>query len=263
MKWPSPPGSRPDPEHEAEAEIPFHIADDGGLRHTWELTPRQAIQLQRRLASAVETQDRLGEGLADVGAVTLVAGVDAGFEEGGSITRAAAVALSLPGLETLAEAVVRRPTSFPYVPGLLSFRELPAVLDALAELETKLQANGHGAPQVLFTDAHGLAHPRRLGLACHLGLWLDRPAVGVAKTRLTGSYDEPPPEQGAWSPLVDPKTEERLGAVLRTRSRVKPVFVSIGHRLSLKSALQLTLAITPRYRLPETTRRSDKLASRR
>jgi len=139
------------------------------------------------------------------------------------------------------------------VPGLLSFREAPAILAALAEIER--------LPDVLLCDGQGLAHPRRFGIACHLGVLTDLPSIGVAKKRLVGTHDEPPDTRGAWVPLVH--REETVGAVLRSRAGVKPIFVSCGHRVGLEAAVELVMACTTRYRLPETTRRADRLASDR
>ncbi len=212
--------------------------------HDWNLTPKQAIALQQDLRTRVITEDRLGP-------LRHVAGVDVGFEDNRRITRAAVAVLSFPDLTLVEQAVARRPTTFPYVPGLLSFREIPAALDALEQLRQP--------PDLLLADGQGLAHPRRFGLACHLGLVTATPCIGVAKSRLIGEHDEPGEEKGAWSPLTD--HGEVIGAVLRTRTRVKPVYVSIGHRVSLPTAIELVLACTTRYRLPETTRWAHRLAS--
>ena len=221
--------------------------------HEWDLSPAQAIALQKALAGAVLRADRFGPGGRR--AIRRVAGVDAAFADGGRVIRAAAVMLDFPGLVLTDQVVVERPTTFPYVPGLLSFREVPALLEALGRLPA--------APDLILCDGHGYAHPRRFGLACHLGLWLDTPTIGVAKSRLTGSHDEPGPAKGDVAWLLAGKGDrprERLGAVLRTRERVKPVFVSAGHRISLRTALALTLACATRYRLPEPTRLADKLS---
>lgn len=184
-----------------------------------------------------------------------VAGVDVGFDRRGRSARArAAVAvLSFPGLEPVAESVAEADVTFPYVPGFLSFRELPAVLDTLEGLET--------SPDLLVCDAHGYAHPRRFGLACHLGVLTGTPTIGVAKSLLVGEHEALPAERGSWRPLVDPATEEVIGAAVRTRTGVKPVYVSVGHRVSLETAVRLTLRLATRYRLPETTRRAHLLAS--
>ena len=225
----------------------------GAPLHTWDLSPAQAIALQKASAGAVLRADRFGPGGRR--AIRRVAGVDAAFADGGRVIRAAAVMLEYPGLVLTDQVLVERPTTFPYVPGLLSFREVPALLEALGQLPA--------APDLILCDGHGYAHPRRFGLACHLGLWLDTPTIGVAKSRLTGSHDEPGPAKGDVAWLLAGKGErprERLGAVLRTREQVKPVFVSAGHRISLRTAVALTLACATRYRLPEPTRLADKLS---
>jgi deoxyribonuclease V len=212
--------------------------------HTWEVTPAEAKELQLELAGQVERQDRLP-------AIQRVAGVDVGFEDNGRITRAAVALLSFPGLQLLEQSVVRVPTRFPYVPGLLSFREGPGVLAALAQLSSP--------PDLLLCDGQGIAHPRRLGIASHLGVLLDMPSIGVAKSRLIGRHEEPGMEKGEWTPLLD--KDEVIGAVLRSRRGCRPLYVSTGHRVSLATAIALVLACTPRYRLPETTRQAHRLAS--
>ncbi|MET0013765.1 MAG: deoxyribonuclease V [Sedimenticola sp.] len=212
--------------------------------HPWDVSPGEAREIQQQLRGRVITSDRLGK-------VRHVAGVDVGFEENGRITRAAVVLLSFPGLKPEASAIARRPTGFPYVPGLLSFREIPAVLDALEKLER--------LPDLLLCDGQGIAHPRRFGIACHLGLLTDIPAIGVAKSRLTGTHGELPAAKGSWVPLMD--GEERIGAVLRSRTNVSPLYISPGHKISLETAIDYVLACTPKYRLPETTRRAHRLAS--
>jgi deoxyribonuclease V len=214
------------------------------LSHDWDVTPAAARALQDALRGRVVLRDQLGE-------VRCVAGVDVGFEQDNAITRAAVVLLSFPELELLEYAIARRPTSFPYVPGLLSFREIPTVLDALAQLQ--------GRPDLLLCDGQGIAHPRRFGIASHLGVLCDIPAIGVAKSRLIGSYGNLPDQRGAWIPLRD--GGEIIGAVLRSRRGVNPLFISPGHRISLPTAVYYTLACTTRYRLPETTRQAHRLAS--
>ena len=212
--------------------------------HPWDVTPAEARQIQLGLAGRVEGRDDLPE-------IRTVAGVDIGFEEAGRVTRAAVAVLRFPDLTPAADAVARRPTTFPYVPGLLSFREVPAALDALNALDRP--------PDMLLCDGQGYAHPRRFGLACHLGVITGLPAIGVAKSRLTGECTEVGPHKGDWVPLFN--EGEIIGAVVRTRDRVRPLFVSIGHRISLATAIRLVLACTTRYRLPETTRRAHRLAS--
>lgn len=214
--------------------------------HDWDLSPAEAIRLQSRLAGGVVIADRFGP-------VHRVAGVDVGFEQGGAVTRAAVVMLEFPALRIIDSVLARVPTRFPYVPGLLSFRELPAVLDAFEQLTT--------APDLVFCDGQGIAHPRRLGIASHLGLWLDLPTIGVAKSRLVGTHGEVPAEKGGWCSLEH--RGERIGAVLRTRVGVSPLYISPGHRITLETAIDYVLACTTRYRLPETTRAADRLASQR
>jgi len=161
------------------------------------------------------------------------------------------VILDFPSLSLLERSLVRVPTTFPYVPGLLSFRELPGVLEALARIERP--------PDLILCDGQGIAHPRRFGLACHLGLLVDTPSIGVAKSRLVGEFGEVPEHRGGWAPLM--LEGSRVGAVLRTRTGVSPLFVSVGHRVSLETAIRYVLACTPRFRLPETTRQAHHLAS--
>lgn len=212
--------------------------------HPWDVSPKEAVEWQRRLGRFLIMRDDFGE-------IRTVAGVDVGFEDGGRITRAAIAVLDYPSLQTVEEAVARESTSFPYVPGLLSFRELPAVLQVVESL-TRM-------PDLFLCDGQGIAHPRRFGIACHLGLLTDTPAVGVAKSRLIGRHGRVPEERGGWTSLLD--GEEVIGAVLRTRTGVKPVYVSPGHRVSLASAVRFVMACTTRYKLPETTRAAHRLAS--
>lgn len=174
-----------------------------------------------------------------------------GFEQQGKITRAAIALLHFPSLELAEHSIARLPTQFPYVPGLLSFREVPAVLDALQRLKL--------TPDLLLCDGQGIAHPRRLGIACHLGVLTDLPAIGVAKSRLIGTHDDLPTEKGSWVSLID--KGETIGAVLRSRTGVSPLYISPGHRIDLVTSIEYVLACTPKYRLPETTRWAHKLAS--
>lgn len=212
--------------------------------HSWNLSPEAAVALQRRLANQVVTVDQIGQ-------VRFVAGADVGFEDQGRITRAAVVVLRFADLSAVQQVVVRQPTHFPYIPGLLSFRECPALLAALEKLTV--------TPELLLCDGQGIAHPRRFGIACHLGVLTGLPSIGVAKTRLVGRHGAVPEERGNWTPLLD--KGETVGAVLRTRPRVKPLFISAGHRISLSTAIHYVMACTTRYRLPETTRIADRLAS--
>ena len=214
-------------------------------RHAWPLTVEEAIAIQQQFRKEVITQDQLEE------PVQFVAGVDMGFEADGTISRAAVAVLSFPSLQLQESAIARRPTTFPYVPGFLSFREIPAVLDALEKIST--------VPDLILCDGQGIAHPRRFGIACHLGLIVDIPTIGVAKSLLIGNHQELSEERGSWQPLVN--RGETIGAVLRTRVKTKPLYISSGHRVSLSTAIEYVLRCTPKYRLPETTRIADKLAS--
>jgi deoxyribonuclease V len=214
--------------------------------HDWAVTPQEAIAIQQRLRGRVQ----IGGGPARV---TTVAGVDAGFEDHGRTVRAVAALLSYPALELLDTRLARRPTPLPYVPGLLSFRELPAVLAALEMLDT--------VPDLVLCDGQGIAHPRRLGIAAHLGVITRLTTIGVGKSRLVGSHDEPGIERGDSAPLMD--GDERVGTVLRTRRAVKPLFVSPGHGIGHEEAVTWVLACTPKFRLPEPIRAADRLASGR
>jgi deoxyribonuclease V len=212
--------------------------------HSWVLTVEEAIALQETLTKEVIAVDRIPQ------PVRYVAGVDVGFESAGTISRAAVAVLSFPELQLQEYAIARRETSFPYIPGLLSFREIPALLDALAKI--------HTTPDLILCDGQGIAHPRRLGIASHLGLILDMPTIGVAKSLLVGKHQEVPNTKGSWQPLQH--RGETIGAALRTRIGTKPVYISSGHRVSLPTAINYVLQCTPKYRLPETTRIADKLS---
>ncbi len=204
--------------------------------HPWDVPPEEAVAIQQRLRDLV-----IREGpMPKPGAV--VVGVDVGFRGGNA--RAAAVAVRFPDLIPLAQAVAEVPVTFPYIPGLLAFREAPAILAALDRLTV--------APEVLMVDGHGISHPRRMGIATHLGVYLDLPSIGCAKSKLWGRYEAPPDEPGRWTPLWD--GEEVIGAVLRTQPGASPLFVSIGHRISLENAVATVMACVRGHRLPEPTR---------
>ncbi|WP_091634298.1 endonuclease V [Micromonospora peucetia] len=203
----------------------------------------EALAVQERLRPLA---DLVGPGPAEP---ATVAGLDVAYAESGDRLAAAVTVLDARTLAVVDSAVsVGRP-AFEYVPGLFAFRELPALLDALDRLTVR--------PELLVCDGHGLAHPRRFGLACHLGVVTGLPAIGVGKTPLLGTWTPPADRRGAWAPLRD--GDETVGRVLRTRDGVKPVFVSVGHRMSLDNATARVLALTPRYRVPETTRTADRL----
>lgn len=216
-------------------------------RHAWQLTLDEAIAIQEELQAEVITEDKFKE------PVQYVAGVDMGFEADGTISRAAVAVLSFPDLEVIETSLAYRPTTFPYIPGFLSFREIPAVLDALEKITT--------IPDIILCDGQGIAHPRRFGIACHLGVLMDIPTIGVAKSLLVGKHEIVPETKGSSQPLIH--KGETIGAVVRSRTNVKPLYISSGHRVSLPTAIDYVLRCTPKYRLPETTRIADKLASDR
>jgi len=182
--------------------------------------------------------------------IGLVAGLDAHYQTSAGLVWGAAALLTWPDLALAESALACRPLDFPYVPGLLSFREAPALLAALSCLTRR--------PDLVFVDGQGIAHPRRLGLASHVGVLADLPAIGVAKSRLIGRFAPPGTDRGACTPLTD--QDEVIGAVLRTRADTRPVFVSVGHRITLEAAVRMVLEAAPRYRIPEPTRLADKLS---
>lgn len=212
--------------------------------HNWPTSITDAKAIQEKFRSQVVTSSTVDH-------VSLVAGVDIGFEKNGTVTRAAVVVLDFETLTLIEKQIVRAKTRFPYIPGYLSFREIPAALKGFEKLQS--------IPDLILCDGQGIAHPRRFGLACHLGLWTGIPCIGVAKSRLIGTYQEPASKKGSWKPLMD--KDETIGAVLRTRTNVSPLFISIGHRVNLETAVNYTLRCTTKYRLPETTRWAHKLAS--
>ena len=213
--------------------------------HAWNLTPKQAIALQKELARRIIREDRFED-------VHTIAGVDMAINEQNGMARAAVVLLSFPELEILERHVYEEPIRMEYIPGLLSFREIPCIIGAFAQLKQR--------PDLVMVDGQGIAHPRRLGIAAHLGLWLDLPTIGCAKSILSGHYDESrlSEEAGAWLPLKE--YGEIIGAAVRTRSRVKPMIISLGHRISLESSIRYVLRCNKGYRLPEPTRQADKLS---
>lgn len=211
--------------------------------HPWKVSTTRARAIQMALRDQVSHEDRLPQ-------VRFVAGMDVGFEQNG-IARAAAAVLRFPDLTIHETVVARRKVAFPYVPGLLSFREIPVMIAAFRRLKQK--------PDLVLCDGQGYAHPRRFGLACHFGVLTDLPTIGVAKTRLIGQHKPVPKTRGSWRRLMD--DGEVVGAVLRTRSGVQPVYVSPGHLISLSTAIKYVFACCTKYRLPETTRAAHRLAS--
>ncbi|MHB0868313.1 MAG: deoxyribonuclease V [Chloroflexota bacterium] len=216
------------------------------MQHPWKISTEEARALQRQLSQLVEEPDRLGE-------TRFVAGVDiSGVRAEGDAT-AAAVLLTFPGLQRVEESRVKGPLEFPYVPGFLSFREAPLMLEALRGLRVE--------PDLILVDGQGRAHPRRLGIASHLGLIVGKPTIGCAKSRLVGEYSDLAEEAGATAPLID--RGEVIGVVLRTKTGVKPIFVSVGHLISLPKAVDLVVRCTqPGQRIPEPTRQAHLAAGR-
>lgn len=217
---------------------------ESAFRHEWPVRVDRAREIQNELRDHVVRGDAFGR-------ITRVAGVDIGIDRKSDRARAAAAVLSFPGCEVLDHVVVKRRISFPYVPGYLSFREVPPIMAALEKLTV--------SPDLIICDGQGIAHPRRFGLACHLGVLMDLPTIGAAKSRLIGTHAEPGRDKGQWCELKD--KDEIIGAVVRTRTGVRPLFVSIGHRVGLPAAVRIVLQCCTRYRLPETTRAAHRLAS--
>ena len=209
----------------------------------WPGTPQEARDIQEELRQRVVTEDRFGS-------VRIVVGLDAHYAPRQGLVWGAAAAMSYPELLLLESALACAPLTFPYVPGYLSFREAPALLAALQSLSLR--------PDLLLVDGQGLAHPRRFGLACHVGVLAALPTVGVAKSRLVGSHEEPEPARGNSTSLLF--HGDVMGAVVRTRSNTRPLFVSVGHRIGLASAVQWVLRCVGRYRLPEPIRAADRLS---
>lgn len=227
--------------------------------HNWNLSYVQAIALQRELAQKVQllplkTQPKT------------VAGLDCALSTDNESIIAAVVVLKMPSVakglweplqqaefELIETATASQKITFPYIPGLLSFRESPACLAAVEKLKAE--------PDAFIIDGQGIAHPRRFGIASHLGLFFDKPTVGCAKSRLTGSFEEPGSEKGAYSPLTD--SQEVIGAAVRTRTNVEPVFVSVGNKCLLKDAIEITLSWTTKYRIPEPTRLAHQFVSKK
>lgn len=217
------------------------------VQHRWDLMPAQAIALQKELAGQVDTTTPI-----DLDHLKLVAGVDVSVKN--NISHAAVVVMRYPDFEILEAVTATMPTKFPYIPGLLSFREGEVILEAHQQLQL--------TPDVYIFDGMGIAHPRRLGIAAHIGLWLDRPTVGCGKTHLYGKYTEPGLERGSMSPLTVQRKDhtEIIGMVLRTRQNVKPVYISPGNHATIESAVELILRCTTRYRLPEPIRAAHNTA---
>ena len=213
-------------------------------RDYWNVTPKQAVAVQERLRGAVSLED-------DFTRVKTVAGVDVAIGRGWKEGKCGIVVLSFPALEVVESRTHTAEVSFPYVPGLLAFREVPIFLETY---ELRIE------PDLVFFDGHGYAHPRRFGLACFAGILVDKPAIGCAKSKLIGNYREPPVEAGSVSALTS-DDGERIGDVVRTKTGVKPMFISPGHRISFDTATQFAMQCTRGYRIPEPTRQAHILVS--
>lgn len=211
----------------------------------WNISPKQAVEIQRELAPQVIAKDDFGE-------IHLVAGADMSISADKKSGYAGVVLFEFPSLREVERVHAQAPLKFPYVPGLLSFREIPVLQKAFAKLSKK--------PDLVFVDGQGIAHPRRLGLASHLGLLLDLPTIGCAKSRLCGHYREPGRKRGDFSPLID--RGDKVGVVLRSKDGVRPLFISVGHRVGLPSAVRWTLACHAGWRIPKPTREADLYVSR-
>jgi len=214
--------------------------------HRWDVTPKEAVQIQRELAQKVVFKKSNKK-------ICYIAGVDMAFTKDGKKCIAAVVLWNSKTQQIVESHIALKELKFPYIPGLLSFREVPAVLSVLKKL-TK-------TPDVLMCDGQGYAHPRRFGIACHLGVLTNLPSIGCGKSRLIGTYKEPDLKRGSQSVLKD--KDEVIGTVLRTRDNVKPIFVSVGHRLDLDTAVKIVLDCGQGFRLPEPTRLADQLAGKK
>jgi deoxyribonuclease V len=211
------------------------------LSTPWNLKPLEAIRLQERLAKRVELEDRLGP-------IRTIAAADIAFDPATNIAFASVIVYRFPDLVEIERRRVRRKLRFPYIPGLLSFRECPILLAAFARLKT--------SPDVILIDGHGRAHPRRFGIACHMGVLLDRPAIGCGKSLLVGKHREPGKQRGATAPLIH--KDEQVGVALRTRDDVKPIYVSQGNRVSLPTAVKLVKHCLDGFRIPKPIRDADR-----
>ncbi len=214
------------------------------LHHRWDLSEEEAMQTQQTLGKTVIKEDQFAT-------IRYIAGVDVAYAKESDVLIAAIVILDSHSLNVVESVVVKDTVHFPYIPGLFSFRELPPIIKAFKQVTT--------SPDLVVCDGQGIAHPRRFGLASHLGVLFDIPTIGCGKTRLLGEYTEPDQIRGAVSPLID--QDEVIGGVLRTQANTKPIYVSVGHRISLQTACDWIIKLSPNYRLPETTRLADQLVN--
>ncbi len=210
--------------------------------HSWDITAAEARELQTRLAAKVSTIAMVPE------TVRYLAGLDISAGDADGMVRAAAVVLEYPSLEVAEVKFAEGKPKFPYIPGLLSFRETPALINALEQLELR--------PDIIYADGHGVAHPRRFGLACHIGLLTQTPTIGCAKSILVGQHEEPGPHAGAHTALID--KGEQVGTAVRTKDKVRPMYISAGHTIDLPTSIKWALACCNGRRMPEATRIADK-----
>ncbi len=206
--------------------------------HDWNKTPKEAVGLQRELAEMIVIGGKPGS-------INVIAGIDVSMRLYGKTGYAGVIVFSYPGLDVIEESFAGGPVPFPYVPGLLTFREGPLIEEVVTKLNT--------SPDLLIFDGQGIAHPRHMGIASHMGLKLNIPSIGCAKSRLFGEYIEPSPEKGSSSPLTDGE-DRQIGVVLRTRENVKPVFVSPGHMVGMDESAEIIMSCTGKYRIPIPTR---------
>ena len=216
------------------------------LTHSFNLSPKEAIELQKTLRGQVRLEPLNMD-------VKTIGGADISLNRFGKVAYAGVIVLSFPDLAVVDYATIESEIRFPYIPGLLSFREIPALLMAYEKLKAK--------PDLLMVDGQGIAHPRRLGIASHLGLIIDKPTIGAAKSVLTGAFEGPSMEAGSVSSIYDNKTREVIGAAVRTKDKVKPMIISPGHRITLEESVDMVLRTTRRHRLPEPTRLAHNLVN--
>lgn len=215
------------------------------LNHRWDITPQEAIAIQKQFSDSVKIQ-KLEQPIQYVG------GADIAFNKENNTVFAAIVVLRYADMTVVSQASIKTEITFPYIPGLLSFRELPALLEVWDRLPIK--------PDVMMMDGQGLAHPRRFGEACHFGLWTDCPTFGCGKTRLLGNYEQLADAKGSTAEMLD--KGEVIAKAVRTQNKINPVYISVGHKITLDEAVQIALNCAPKYRIPEPTRQADMLVNR-
>ncbi len=214
------------------------------ILHSWDVTPDEAIRIQNKLRGLVKVENLKSK-------INYIAGADISFDKGSNVVYAGIVVLKFQELEEIEHSLVITEVNFPYIPGLLSFRESPALIKAWEKIEV--------VPDVVVIDGQGIAHPRRFGIASHFGVLIDRPTIGCAKSLLVGRYDEPSEKAGSYSYLYD--SGEIVGVALRTRDNVQPVFVSVGHKITLEESIEIILQTVKGFRIPEPTRRAHNLVN--